>query len=73
MQMKPATLMRVGVQVIDALGIKGRCATNQSVDFVALAQQQLCEIRAVLTGDPGNQGNFRHDTSPSPDSSDPTA
>ena len=50
--------VRVLVKVIDALGIKRRTASLNTMDYVAFLKQQLCQIRAILPGNAGDQGNF---------------
>jgi hypothetical protein len=44
----------VMVQVVDPAPVKARGAADQTVDFIALFQQLLGHIRAVLTGYTGN-------------------
>ena len=46
-------------QVLDPVQPLGRGAADHAVDLVALLQQQLGEIRTVLTGDPGDQRTAR--------------
>lgn len=48
-------LMWIDVEVIDPRCVEGRGSTNQPVDLVSLVQQQFGEIRAVLSGDSGNE------------------
>jgi hypothetical protein len=48
-------LVWIDVEVIDPRGVECRGSSNQSVDFVSLAQQEFGKIRAVLTGDPKNE------------------
>jgi hypothetical protein len=50
--------MRVDVQMVDTLGIESRGAPDQTVYFVSFLEQQLCQIRAILAGNPGNQGSL---------------
>src|SRR5678815_573787 len=50
--------VRILVQVVDALRVEERGAPLDAVDDVALLQQKLGEIGAVLAGDAGDQGNF---------------
>lgn len=50
-----ARLVRVYVEVIDASRVEGRCASNQAMDLVSVSEKQFCEIRAVLTGDTGDE------------------
>ena len=47
-----ALLVRVLVEMIDALGVERRGAALDAVDHIALGQQELGEIGAVLAGDP---------------------
>jgi hypothetical protein len=42
--------MRILIQMIDAVGIEQRCPALDSVYFVALVEQELGEISAVLAG-----------------------
>jgi hypothetical protein len=42
-------------QVLDALELLGRGAAHHAVDLVALLEQQIGEIGAVLARDPGDQ------------------
>ena len=46
--------VRILIQVIDAIGIERRRAALDAVDDVALAEQKVCEIGPILTGDTGN-------------------
>ena len=50
--------VRVLVQVVDPLGIEGRRPPLDAMDFVALGQQELRQIGAVLAGDAGDEGFF---------------
>ena len=43
------------IQMVDAVGIEERGAALDAVDRVALLQQELREIGAVLPGDPGDE------------------
>ncbi len=49
-------LERVPVEVVDPPGVEGAGAPDEAVDLVALVQEQLREVGAVLAGDPGDQG-----------------
>ena len=51
-----ALLVGVDVEVVDALGVEGARAALHAVDDVALLEQQLGEVGAVLAGDAGDQG-----------------
>ena len=48
------------VDAVQALGVEGGGAADDAVDLVALAQQQLGQVRPVLTGDARDQRRFRH-------------
>ena len=48
-------LVRVLVEMVDPGGVERRGATLDAVHRVALAEQQLGQIGAVLTGDAGDQ------------------
>ena len=50
--------VRVLVEVIDAVGVEERRPALDAVDDVALAEQQLGEVGAVLPGDAGDQSDF---------------
>ena len=47
-------------QVLDPLGRLGRRAAKHPEDLVALLQEQLGEVRAVLARDPGDERPSRH-------------
>ena len=51
-----AALVRVAVEVVDPVGVEGRGAADDAVDLVALVEQQLGEVGAVLAGDAGDEG-----------------
>ena len=52
--------VRIGVEVVDARGVEGAGAADDAVDFVALLEQQIGEVGAVLAGDAGDECFF-HD------------
>ena len=54
----------LSLQVRDALELLLRGPAHHSVDFVALRKQQLGEVAAVLSGDPGDQRALGHGESP---------
>ena len=54
----PVYHMRILVQVIDAVGIEQRRAALDTMNFIALVEQELGEIGAILAGDAGDQGGF---------------
>jgi len=61
MEDEPAVgLVRVLVEVVDPLGVEQGGAAFNAVDDVALVQQELGEIRAVLAGDAGDECGFVH-------------
>src|SRR5262249_28327231 len=49
-------LVRVAVDVLEPVGVEGARAPDDPVDLVALSEEQIGEIRAVLTRDAGAQG-----------------
>ena len=50
-----AGLVRILVEVVDPVGVEQRRAALDAVDLVALAEQELGEVGAVLAGDAGDQ------------------
>ena len=55
----PVALVRILVEVVDAVGVEQRGAALDAVDLVALLEQELGEIGAILAGDAGNK-SFLH-------------
>ena len=52
---------RETVKMIDAIGVEQAGATLDAMNFIALAQQELGQVRTVLTGHAGDEGNLlRH-------------
>ena len=51
-------LVRILVEVVDAAGVERRAAADDAPHLVALFQQQLGQVRAVLAGDAGDQGRL---------------
>ena len=47
-------------QVVDTSGVGDGSAADNAVDLIALLQQKLCQIRAVLTSDASNQCFFHN-------------
>jgi len=47
-------LVGVLVEVVDALGVEGRSAAFQAVDFIPFSKQEFREIGAVLSGNAGD-------------------
>jgi hypothetical protein len=54
-----ARLVRVVVEVIDPVGVEARGTADDAVDLVALLQQELGQVGAVLAGDAGDQRTLR--------------
>ena len=48
-------LVGILIDMVNALGIEGAGAADDAVDFVAFAQKQLGQIRAVLSGNAGDE------------------
>jgi hypothetical protein len=46
-------LVRVAIEMVDPARVERAGAADQPVDLVALLQEQLGEVGAVLAGDPG--------------------
>ena len=51
-------LVRVLVEVIDPAGVERGGAPLDPMHMVALLQEELREVAAVLPGDTGDQGGF---------------
>jgi hypothetical protein len=59
MQQQPDSFfMRVHVQVVNAPGVEGAGSAHQTMHFIPLGQQELSQIAAILSGNPGNQRLF---------------
>ena len=50
--------MRVLIDVAHPLGVEAAGPALDALDDVALFQQKLCKIRAILASDIGNEGDF---------------
>ena len=48
-------LMRVLVEMVDAVGVEQRGASLDAVDLIALAEEELGEVGAVLADDAGDE------------------
>jgi hypothetical protein len=48
----------VAVEVLDPLGVEGAGAADDAVDEVALGEEELGEVGAVLAGDAGDESDF---------------
>ena len=60
--MKPQPLtdiMGITVEMVYSGSVKVTRSAHQPVYVIALFEQQLCEIRAVLSGNTGNQSSMR--------------
>ena len=51
-------LVRVGIQMVDALGVERAGASLDPVDHVSLGQQELGQVCAVLAGDARDEGDL---------------
>src|SRR6516225_1635452 len=61
MQRQPfAGEVRIVIEVIDAIGVEQACPADQTVHLVALGEQKLGQVRAILPGNTGDQGAFCH-------------
>jgi len=49
-------IVKVPIEVIDPLRVERRGAPDEPVDLIPLVQQELGQIRAVLTGDSRDEG-----------------
>ena len=47
-------------QMVNSCGIGNRCPAGNAVDLVTLFQQEFGKVASILTGNTGNQCNFRH-------------
>ena len=56
----PVAVVRVLEDGVQALGVEAGRAAHDAVHVVALLEQQLGEVRAVLPGDAGDQGRLGH-------------
>lgn len=56
-------VVRVLIDVVDALRVESAGAADDAVDFIALREQELREIAAVLPGDARNECFF-HENPP---------
>jgi len=56
----PIAGVRVLVDPLETLGVKGGRSPDDPVDLVSVVQQELRQIGPVLTGDAGDQCGFGH-------------
>jgi hypothetical protein len=54
------TDVRILVEVINAIRIKQGRASFDSMDLVIFLEEELGQIRSVLSGDTGDKGYFAH-------------
>jgi hypothetical protein len=50
--------VRIVIEMVDALRIKGRGAAFDAVDHIAFAEQEFGKIGAVLAGGAGDESDF---------------
>ena len=46
------------VKVLDPAGVEGAASSDDAVDLVALVDEELGQVAAVLSGDAGDEGHF---------------
>jgi hypothetical protein len=51
-------LVRVLVEMIDAIGVEGRSAALDAMDDIPLVEEELGQISAVLSSHAGDESNF---------------
>jgi hypothetical protein len=51
----PVWVVWVLIKMVDAIRVEERGPPLDAVDLIALVQQQLCQVSAVLAGDTGDQ------------------
>jgi len=51
-------LVRVLVQMVDAVGVEQRATALDAMHHIILVEQEFGKVSAILAGDAGNQGNF---------------
>jgi hypothetical protein len=54
------TIVRIPIDVVDPIGVEATATPNDSMDFIAFFQQQLCQIRTILPCDTGDECFFGH-------------
>ena len=58
MQKKAGRLVRIDIEMVDSLRVKGTGTPDDAVHFVPLAEKEFGEVRAVLAGDTGYERFF---------------
>ena len=48
-------VVRIPIDVVNTMGVERRRATNDSMDRIALGQQEFGQVATVLSSDAGNQ------------------
>jgi len=51
-------LMRILVEMVDPLGVEGRSAPLQAVNFISFREKEFRQVRSVLPGNSGDQRAF---------------
>ena len=54
------SLVRIAVEVVDPARVERARATDEAVDLVALLEEELGQVGAVLSGDAGDQRTGGH-------------
>jgi hypothetical protein len=49
-------LVRIGIDVIETIRVEGGCAADDAMDRIPFGEQELGEVRPILTCDAGNEG-----------------
>jgi len=61
MQRQPlAGEVRIVIEVINAVGVEQACPADQTVHLIALSEQKLGQVRAILPGNTCDQGALCH-------------
>src|SRR5215831_679277 len=55
----PRRSVRVLIEMVDALGVEQRCPAFDAVHDVSLAEEKLRQVGTILSGDAGDQRDFR--------------
>ena len=53
--------MRVHIQVINPIRVKGAGPPDKAVDLIPFSQQKFGQVRAVLAGDAGDESFFHYE------------
>src|SRR5690606_31814873 len=52
--------MRVLVNMVHTFSVERRSTTLNTVYFIPFFQQQFCQVRTILSGNAGDESDFRH-------------